>query len=219
MSFQNTVPCYLTFCSSDQSLLLLYSSFCTYVHSVVVNSVQLIFVLNITVNQIMCAFILIQKFGDFCKVECPANSYPPHATLLQEPISFNASTFSVIPTNRQANFSGPITFFAKFSQAPRNKGFLLFYGNDNVNINFGVEIDSSNDQGFTQLNIYSYSDGMHRILPLPLNQRLDDGANYCLTIVLASPLEIYIDGDLVPQTQLRLIDIDLNFGVSVQDIQ
>lgn len=167
----------------------------------------------------MCAFIFIQEFGEFCKVECPANSYPPHTTLLQESISFNANTFTVIPDSRQAKFSGPITFFAKFSQAPRNKGFLSFYGNDNVKINFGVEIDSSNEQGFTRLNIYSYSDGMYRRLPLLLNRQLDDGVNYCLTIVFASPLEIYIDGDLVPQTQLTLIDIDLNFGVSVQDIQ
>ena len=68
------------------------------------------------------------------------------------------------------------------------------------------------------LNIYIYNDEYRR-LALPLNRRLDDGVNYCLTIVFNSPLEIYIDGDLVPQTSLTLRNIDLNFGVSVHNIQ
>ena len=81
-----------------------------------------------------------------------------------------------------------------------------------------MEIDSSNDQGFTELIIYIYNNEYRRSA-LPLNRRLDDGVNYCLTVVFNSPLEIYIDGDLVPQTSLTLRNIDLNFGVSVHNIQ
>ena len=81
-----------------------------------------------------------------------------------------------------------------------------------------MEIDSSNDQGFTELIIYIYNNEYRRSA-LPLNRRLDDGVNYCLTVVFNSPLEIYIDGDLVPQTSLTLRNIDLNFGVSVDNIQ
>lgn len=151
-------------------------------------------------------------------MECPANSYPTHTTLLQEPVLFNANTFTVISTSRHANFSGQITFFAKFSQSRGNRGFLLFYGTNSVNINFAVEIDSSNNQGSTVLRIYSYSNGMYRTTPLPLNQRLDDGANYCLTIVFDTPIMIYIDGDLIPGTQISLRNIDFTFGVSAHDI-
>ena len=81
-----------------------------------------------------------------------------------------------------------------------------------------MEIDSSNDQGFTELIIYTYNNEYRRST-LPLNRRLDDGVNYCLTIVFNSPLEIYIDGDLVPETSFTLRNIDLNFGVSVHNIQ
>ena len=81
-----------------------------------------------------------------------------------------------------------------------------------------MEIDSSNDQGFTELIIYIYNNEYRRSA-LPLNRRLDDGVNYCLTVVFNSPLEIYIDGDLVPETSLTLRNIDLNFGVSVHNIQ
>ena len=64
----------------------------------------------------------------------------------------------------------------------------MFYGNDPANINFGMEIDSSSDQNFTTLIIYVYSNEMYREFRLSLNQRLDDGANYCLTVVFDTPI-------------------------------
>ena len=157
----------------------------------------------------------LQEFGDFCKIECPANSYSTHTTLLQEPISFNGTTFAVVSANRQPDFSGQITFFAKFSQAKGSRGFLLFYGTDSTSVNFAVEIDSSSNEDVTLLIIYSYSNGMYTISPLSLNRRIDDGIYYCLTIIFDIPVMIYLDGDLIPGTLLTLRNIDFTFRVSV----
>ena len=91
----------------------------------------------------------------------------------------------------------------------------MFYGNDSSNINFGIEVDSSSEQDFTVLILYSYSNEMYTVSPLLLNQRLDDGAYYCLTLVFDTPVRIYINGDLIPQTSITLRNIDFNFGVSM----
>ena len=135
--------------------------------------------------------------------------------MLQEPISFNGTTFAVVSANRQPDFSGQITFFAKFSQIKGSRGFLLFYGTDSTSVNFAVEIDSSSNEDVTLLIIYSYSNGMYTVSPLSLNRRIDDGIYYCLTIIFDIPVMIYLNGDLIPGTLLTLRNIDFTFRVSV----
>ncbi|XP_065894203.1 uncharacterized protein [Dysidea avara] len=126
-------------------------------------------------------------YGDFCKKECPANDFPPHTTLLQQPVMLNENAFVVIPSTRRPEFGDEFTFYASFSQAPSTTAYLLFYGTNATTINFAVQLDGVTIQGRTTLTIQYSNDRATFDIPL-----LSDGNEHCLLFTFPL-IRVFVD--------------------------
>ena len=164
----------------------------------------------------MITSILLQAYGDFCKKECPANNFPPHTTLLQQPVVLNENTFVVIPSTRRTEFGDEFTFYTSFAQAPNTIGYLLFYGTNTSTVNFAVHLDGVTIQGRTLLTIQYSNDQSAFDIPL-----LSDGNEHCLLItfplirVFVDDVQVDLSGRLnLEFFELQASNVNLNLGVS-----
>jgi len=147
-------------------------------------------------------------------MECPANDFPSHTTLLQQPVVLNENTFVVIPSTRRPEFGDEFTFYASFSQARNTTAYLLFYGTNSTTINFAVHLDGMLIEGRTRLT-FEYNNNQEVVVDVPL---LSDGNEHCLLFTFPS-IRVFVDGvqaDLSGDLNLGFLELEAsNFDPSL----
>ena len=159
----------------------------------------------------------MQEYGDFCQKECRANDFPPHTTLLQQPVVLNENIFVVIPSTRRPEFGDEFTFYASFSQAPNTTAYLFFYGTNATTINFAVRLDGVSAAGSTRL-IIQHSNGQQATFDIPL---LSDGNEHCLLFTFPL-IRVFVDDVQVDLSgaanlgffELQAANVNPDLGVS-----
>lgn len=158
-------------------------------------------------------------------MECPANDFPPHTTLLPEPVVLTDNTFVVIPPTRRPQFGDEFTFYASFILDTSASTYLFFYGTNSSTINFAVQIgpvmrDNIVVEGRSRLTI-QHSGGQpvsFVSFDLPL---LRDGNEHCLLFtfplirVFIDDVQMDLSGTLnLGFFQLQASNVAENLGVS-----
>ncbi|KAL5467520.1 hypothetical protein EMCRGX_G031763 [Ephydatia muelleri] len=77
----------------------------------------------------------------YCNVQCPADSYPAHTTLLEDAVVLKGNSFVRVDSNRYPDFSGSVSMFALFRQTWNTSGYLVFFGTSGDQRNWGVFIE------------------------------------------------------------------------------
>ena len=169
-------------------------------------------------HDIHVMILYFQAYGDFCRMECPANNFPSHTTLLQQPVVLNENTFVVIPSTRRPEFGDEFTFYASFSQAPNTTAYLLFYGTNSTTINFAVQLDGMIIDGRTRLTFQYYNNQEGVAVDVPL---LSDGNEHCLLFtfplirVFVDDIQADLSGNLnLGFFELEASNFDISLGVS-----